>query len=70
MTNEQKASEIANKYSGREIDRVAIIEAMKWKDKKNEAEREDLRLLVDMLPIDDRNQTIIEDLKGLLSSIR
>ena len=70
MTNEQKASEIANKYSGREIDRVAIIEAMKWKDKQYEAEREDLRLLVDMLPIDDRNQTIIEDLKGLLSSIR
>lgn len=32
MTNEDKASEIANKYSGREVDRMAALEMAEWKD--------------------------------------
>lgn len=34
MTNEEKASEIANKYRGREVDRMAALEMAEWKDEQ------------------------------------
>jgi hypothetical protein len=37
-----------------------------WKDKQYEEERKDLLGLVNMLPINEKNQTIIEDLKAIL----
>lgn len=72
MTNEEKALELSsmNKYgfSVEESNAAynAALTMAKWKDAQYEDERKELRGLVNMLPIDDRNQTIIEDLKGLL----
>lgn len=37
-----------------------------WKDKQFEEERKELLGLVEMLPVDERNQSIIEDLIGML----
>ena len=37
-----------------------------WKDKQFEEERKELLTLVKMLPVDERNQSIIEDLIGML----
>lgn len=71
MTDEQKAKELANYFAG-ETDYKesaaysAAIEMAKWKDEQFDEEKKDLLGLVNMLPVDDHNQTIIEDLKALL----
>ena len=38
----------------------------KWKDEQYNEEKKELLGLVNMLPIDETNQTIIKDLKALL----
>ena len=37
-----------------------------WKNEQFEEERKELLTLVEMLPVDERNQSIIEDLIGML----
>lgn len=83
MKDEEKAIEIANKekkyygnpqyemrdenWSVHECYKSAI-QAMKWKDEQHNEEKRDLLGLVKMLKIDERNQTIIEDLVAILNS--
>ena len=75
MTNEEKAQEIARNdelygdtdYNSK-IDEcyIAALEMAQWKDEQFDEEKKELLVLVNMLPIDETNQTIIEDLNGLL----
>ena len=44
----------------------SALKMAQWKDELFAEERKELLGLVNMLPIDETNQTIIEDLKGLL----
>ena len=44
----------------------AVLEMAKWKDKQFNEERKELLGLVKMLSVDETNQTIIEDLIGIL----
>ena len=71
MTDKQKAEEIALNAGNRGFARVesycAAREMAEWKNKQFEEEKKDLRSLIDMLPMNENNQTIIEDLKALLS---
>lgn len=70
MNNSEKAKEIAVKWKAKGLPYNAIydscLEMAKWKDSQFAEEKEELLILVEILPIDERNQTIIEDLKGLL----
>lgn len=73
MTNEQKIKNIADKVfeSGTNASfyNMAIEIATKvaqWKDEQYNEEKKELISLVNMLPVDDHNQTIIEDLIALL----
>lgn len=72
MTNEEKAQEICEKNkqyhvacSSMECYLSALMMA-KWKDQQYAEEKKELLSLIKMLPMDETNQTIIEDLKGLL----
>lgn len=72
MSNEEMAKRLYRKYRETDFAREsaafnAAMEMAKWKDEQYEEEKKDLRSLVDMLPMDEHNQTIIEDLKALLS---
>lgn len=80
MTNEEKANEIGCKhrirYEDNNFNIVGIstseciesaLEMAKWKDEQFKEEKQELLGLVQMLPVDSHNQTIIEDLLGLLS---
>ena len=82
MTNEDKAKEIAteNKMTYLEMENdggvydvdsfdeceQSAIEMAQWKDEQFNEERKDLLGLVKMLRVDETNQTIIEDLIGIL----
>lgn len=74
MTNEQKARNIAiheMRYYGGEFDsykecRESAIKMAEWKDEQYNEEKKELLGLVNMLKIDETNQTIIEDLQALL----
>ena len=75
MNNEDKAEEIARNdalYGDSDnnsmIDEcyIAALEMAQWKDEQFDEEKKELLGLVNMLPIDETNQTIIEDLKALL----
>lgn len=44
----------------------SALEMAEWKDKQFNEEKNELIGLINMLPVDDHNQTIIEDLKALL----
>lgn len=76
MTNEEKITNVLRGYNyrgrltpqgvyGFVFDRCKEI--AKWKDQQFEEEKEELRGLVSMLPVNETNQTIIYDLIGLLS---
>ena len=73
MRNEEKARKLIEEiYPSKSLGDYGLkeqllLEAMEWKDEQYEEEKKELRGLVDMLPINENNQTIIEDLKALLS---
>lgn len=72
MTDEEKIQKLIDdkNHSGpwQEFHVVEIaMRIAEWKDQQFAEEKKDLRSLVDMLPMNDTNQTIIEDLKALLS---
>lgn len=62
MTNEEKAQELSSKFGCY----LSALEMANWKDQQYADEKKELLCLVNMLPMNDANQTIIEDLKGLL----
>lgn len=72
MTNEEKAQEICEKNKQYHVAcssmecYLSALEMAKWKDQQYTDEKKELQGLVKMLPMDETNQTIIEDLKGLL----
>lgn len=71
MTNEEKAKEIAKDYSDVELDSKTVIyeacvEIAQWKDEQRRQEKAELLGLVKMLPVGENNQTIVEDLIGIL----
>ena len=78
MTNEEKAKEIALNTVGEKTRnhpsnilhiicvKDACLEMAQWKDKQYNEEKKELISLVNMLPVNDNNQTIIEDLIALL----
>lgn len=72
MTNEEKAKEIGRKWyfdnmqSNEAAYRGAFMMA-EWKDSQYAEEKKELVGLVNMLPTNENNQTIIEDLKSMLS---
>lgn len=51
--------------SSTDVDKI-LIEMAKWKDEQFNEERKELLGLVKMLPVNENNQTIIEDLIGML----
>ena len=76
MTNEEKITNVLRGYNymgrltpqgvyGFAFDRCKEI--AKWKDQQFEEEKKELRGLVRLLPVNETNQTIIEDLTALLS---
>ena len=80
MTNEDKAKSLyfhyCNEKSCKGYDECTncpnarvhegLIQMAEWKDEQFNEERKELLGLVKMLPVDETNQTIIEDLIGLL----
>lgn len=78
MSNKDKAELLAREETGVSINVVyrqmypfeclcSVGEKMaEWKDEQFEEERKELLGLVKMLPVDERNQSIIEDLIGML----
>lgn len=72
MTNREKANEIAeflNQANGSNCllpCHQAAVAMAEWKDKQFDEEKKDLLGLVKMLQVNENNQTIIEDLIGLL----
>lgn len=74
MTNEQKIKKIADKIFDEPHTNVSFYnmaieigtKVAQWKDEQYNEEKKELISLVNMLPVDDHNQTIIEDLIALL----
>ena len=74
MTNKEKAIELALKLEGeigtsphsRQAIEETFIEMAEWKDQQYKEEKIELLSLVNLLYVDEHNQTIIEDLKALL----
>ena len=72
-TNEEKALELQRKdvcvvwNDGCPNVREAALKMAEWKDQQFKEEKKVLRGLVRLLPINETNQTIIEDLAALLS---
>lgn len=62
MTNEEKAQELSSKFGCY----LSALEMANWKDQQFADEKKELLCLVNMLPVNDANQTIIEDLRELL----
>lgn len=62
MTNEEKAQELSSKFGCY----LSALEMANWKDQQYADEKKELLCLVNMLPVNDANQTIIEDLRELL----
>jgi len=75
MTNKEKSDEISEHYAtsrylpnDEEIAAYnAALEMAEWKDEQFNEEKKDLLELVNMLECNEKNQTIIEDLKEMLS---
>jgi len=73
MKNEEKAQKISEDFYmpdtgfNREDLYESAIEMAEWKDSQYAEEKKELVGLVNMLPINENNQTIIEDLKSILS---
>lgn len=75
MMNEEKAIELVKQFqscinNGVSIDAAVmacLMEMAEWKDEQFNEEKKDLLELVNMLECNEKNQTIIEDLKALLS---
>ena len=73
MTNSEKAKEIAENskqyfyHDEYECGLACALRMAKWKDEQFNEEKKELLELVNMLQINESNQTIIEDLKGSLS---
>lgn len=74
MTNEEKANAICAKYGVSKLIPTqeeciaynAALEMAEWKDKEFNEEIKELLELVKMLPVNENNQSIIEDLNGML----
>lgn len=74
MVNEQKAQEIATKYreyydGSKEADSTSYNSAMemaKWKDEEHNECKKDILTLVNLIPCNDGNESIINDIKNLL----
>lgn len=77
MTNEEKAKDLTlslfaknfiyfNSISQRKAVEKTLVMMAEWKNEQYNEEKKELIGLVNMLPVDDHNQTIIEDLKALL----
>lgn len=72
MTNEEKSQELSEKNKRYHVAcssmecYMSALQMAKWKDQQYADEKKELQGLVEMLPMDETNQTIIEDLKGLL----
>ena len=74
MTNKKEAKIICSRnctYNSKDCEKGCetfkdVLQMSKWKDEQYNEEKKELLGLVNMLPIDETNQTIIEDLKGLL----
>lgn len=72
MSNEEKAQELSEKNKRYNVVcssmecYLSALEMAKWKDQQYADEKKELQGLVRMLPMNENNQTIIEDLKGLL----
>lgn len=68
MTNERRAEKIAKRWgSFGAYAYNAAIEMAEWKDQQFAEEKNEILGLVNMLLINENNQTVIEDLKKLLS---
>jgi len=78
MTNEEKIREIISISNTNQVYDVVnfnalheslyedLVEMAKWKDEQYKEEKKELLSLVNLLNVDEHNQTIIEDLKALL----
>jgi hypothetical protein len=72
MNDKEKAKEIAENskqyfyHDEYECGLACALRMAQWKDKQFDEEKKELLGLVNMLPVDDHNQTIIEDLIALL----
>lgn len=74
ITNEQKAQEIAAKYceyydGSKEADSTSYNSAMamaKWKDEEHNECKKDILTLVNLIPCNEENESIINDIKALL----
>ena len=69
--NQIKARELATNLMGgddRNIQPIidCLLEAMEWKDEQYDEERKELLELVKMIPVNEGNQTIVEDLINIL----
>ena len=72
MNNNDKAKEIAQNakdyfyHDEYECGLACALRMAKWKDEQYKEEKKELLGLVNLLHIDEHNQTIIEDLKAIL----
>ena len=81
MTNEEVARQLSNNNYLTEDDKElcpsedtkirinsywAALKMAKWKDEQYQEEKKELLSLVNLLHVDEHNQTIIEDLKAIL----
>ena len=72
MTNEEKINRYCNSkfnpvgLTTRDTIKRHLLVIAKWKDKQYKEEKKELLSLVNLLHVDEYNQTIIEDLKALL----
>ena len=66
MTNKEKVDSILKFFHGSRTLQDLLLEMAKWKDEQYKEEKKELLGLVNLLHVDEHNQTIIEDLKALL----
>lgn len=68
LSNEEKAIEFATSCDGKIISfaHLAALQMGAWKDEQFKEEKKELLGLVKMLPVNERNYSIIEDLKEML----
>ena len=78
MTNEEKVREIISVSNTNQVYDVVnfnalheslyedLMEMAEWKDEQYKEEKKELLSLVNLLHVDEHNQTIIEDLKAIL----
>ncbi len=66
MTNKEKVDSMLKFFHGNRTLGDLLLEMAEWKDKGYKEEKKSLLSLVNLLHVDEHNQTIIEDLKALL----